>query len=45
MNITLGDLCEIWEKIKGKQEIKRLESLNVYQKAKEIMDKLSEQGK
>ena len=27
------------------QEIKRLESLNVYQKAKEIMDKLSEQGK
>lgn len=41
MNISTELLKEAYEFIKDKPEIKRLESIGVYQKAREIMDELS----
>lgn len=41
MNISAELLKEAYESVKDKPEIKRLESLGVYQKAREAMDELS----
>lgn len=41
MNISTELLKEVYENNRNKPEIKRLESLGVYQKAREIMDELS----